>query len=246
MLIDDSPGAITTPYAIGDVMTGVLGDLGAFNDLIQFRPSTDVPSSGRTAEVMPFEVTIDELNATDHESALITINNVRFKDPAASFPASGGTNLTVVDSDGNEAIFRTAFNEADYMGQAIPTEAFNLTALVGNFRGTLQLTARSTADFNFDVSNERFDGAYEFRLSQNYPNPFNPTTAIVYSVAEMSNVRLTVYDILGRVVTTLVNDVHSPGQYNVNFDATQLSSGTYIYRIEAGDFMSTKKMLLIK
>lgn len=244
MLIDDSPGVITTPYAIGDVMTGALGALGAFNELVQFLPSADVPSSGRTTEVVPFEVTIDELNVTKHESALVTINNVRFDGATGDFVAS--RNLTIKDSDGTELTFRTNFSESDYIGQAIPTAAFNLTALVGNFRGTLQVFARSTADFNFDVSNERFDGAYEFTLSQNYPNPFNPTTAIVYSVAEMSNVRLTIYDILGRVVTTLVNDVHSPGQYNVNFDATQLSSGTYIYRIEAGDFMSTKKMLLIK
>jgi len=248
MLIDDNSGVISTPYAEGDVMTGLLGIMSVYNDLIQFSPSADVPSTGSTAEVMPFEVTFDELNVTDHESALVTINNVRFDGAPSNFPDTEdrAANFTLVDSEGNELIFRTAFNEVDYMGQAIPTDAFNLTALVGNFRGTLQLTARSTADFNFDVSNERFDGAYEFRLSQNYPNPFNPTTAIVYSVAEMSNVRLTVYDILGRVVATLVNDVHSPGQYNVNFDATQLSSGTYIYRIEAGDFMSTKKMLLIK
>jgi len=247
MLIDDSPGAITSSYAIGDIMTGLLGTMSNFNELVQFNPAGDVPNSGRTAEIVPFVVTIPEVTVADHESALITLNNVRFKEGSpASFPASGGTNLTVVDSEGNEIIFRTAFNEADYMGQAVPTSAFNLTALVGNFRGTLQLTARSSADFNFDVSNERFDGAYEFQLAQNYPNPFNPSTSISYSVAEMTNVTLTVYDILGRMVATLVNDVHSPGQYNVNFDATRLSSGTYIYRIEAGDFMSTKKMLLIK
>lgn len=246
MLIDDAPGVITTPYATGDVITGLLGSMTAFNQLVQFNPATDVPNSGRTAEIVPFVVTIPEVTVADHESALITLNNVRFDTEDASFPASGGRNYTIVDSEGNEIAFRTAFNEADYMGQAIPTSAFNLTALVGNFNGTLQLTARSTADFNFDVSNERFDGAYEFQLTQNYPNPFNPSTSISYSVAEMTNVTLTVYDILGRVVATLVNDVHSPGQYNVNFDATRLSSGTYIYRIEAGDFMSTKKMLLIK
>jgi len=143
-------------------------------------------------------------------------------------------------------IFRTNFAEAEYIGQALPTGEFNLTAIVGNSAGILQLTPRSNADFNFDVSNERFDGAFEFRLAQNYPNPFNPSTSISYSVAEMSNVTLRVYDILGRVVATLVNDVQAPGQYNVNFDAARLASGTYIYRIEAGDFMSTKKMLLIK
>lgn len=248
MLIDDNPGAITSSYAIGDIMTGLLGTMTNFNQLVQFNPAGDVPNSGRTAEIIPFVVTIPELTIADHESALVTLNNVRFKTPVATFPSSSdrATSFVLVDSEGKEIDFRTTFSEADYMGQAMPTSAFNLTALVGNFRGTLQVTARSTADFNFDVSNERFDGAYEFQLAQNYPNPFNPSTSISYSVAEMTNVTLTVYDILGRVVATLVNDVHSPGQYNVNFDATRLSSGTYIYRIEAGDFMSTKKMLLIK
>lgn len=246
MLIDDAPGLISAPYAIGDIMTGLSGRMSAFNQLIQFLPQANVPNSGRVGEIVPFVVTLDELSIANHESALITLNNMRFADTApANFP-SNAQNITLLDDQDRTVVFRTAFVEADYMGQPVPEGRFNLTALVGNFNGTIQLTPRSTADFNFDVSNERFDGAYEFRLSQNYPNPFNPTTSIVYSVAEMTNVRLTVYDILGRVVATLVNEVQSPGQYNVNFDAARLASGTYIYRIEAGNFMSTKKMLLIK
>lgn len=250
MLIDDVPGVITSTYATGDVMTGLLGSKTIFNQLVQFNPAADPGAPSGTAEIMPIETNIGALNAAEHESALIVLNNVRFvptgSNPVpANFPTNA-QNMTIEDSEGRTAVFRTAFTEADYMGQAVPTEAFNLTALVGNFNGTLQLTPRNLGDFNFDVSNERFDGAYEFRLSQNYPNPFNPSTTIRYSVAEMSNVRLTVYDILGRVVATLVNDVHAPGIYNVNFDASRLASGTYIYRIEAGDFMSTRKMLLIK
>jgi polyhydroxybutyrate depolymerase len=85
-----------------------------------------------------------------------------------------------------------------------------------------------------------------FLLSQNYPNPFNPTTVISYSIPELSNVKLAVYDILGREVAILVNDQLSPGNYQVEFIADELSSGVYLYRLDAGNFTQINKMLLLK
>jgi hypothetical protein len=85
-----------------------------------------------------------------------------------------------------------------------------------------------------------------FELSQNYPNPFNPITVISYQLSAFSNVKLTVFDILGREVTTLVNEEKQPGTYEVKFDATSLSSGIYFYRLQAGSFVETKKMILIR
>ena len=86
----------------------------------------------------------------------------------------------------------------------------------------------------------------EFNLARNYPNPFNPVTTIQYSISERSNVTLKVYDILGNEVAVLVNDEKERGVYSVNFDATQLASGIYFYRIQAGSLVETKKMLMIK
>jgi uncharacterized delta-60 repeat protein len=86
----------------------------------------------------------------------------------------------------------------------------------------------------------------QFNLAQNYPNPFNPTTTIQYSIPQRSNVTLKVYDILGNEVATLVNEERARGVYSVNFDASQLASGIYFYRIQAGSFIETKKMILIK
>lgn len=86
----------------------------------------------------------------------------------------------------------------------------------------------------------------EFALYQNYPNPFNPGTLIKYHVPEKSFVSLKVYDLLGEELATLVNEEKSAGSYDVNFDAGQLSSGFYIYTIKAGNFTSTKKMILMK
>lgn len=86
----------------------------------------------------------------------------------------------------------------------------------------------------------------EFELFQNYPNPFNPATKIRYAVPKRENVRLEIYNVLGQRVAVLVDEVRSPGIYTVDFNASQLASGLYVYRMQAGNFHSIKKMLLTK
>jgi hypothetical protein len=85
-----------------------------------------------------------------------------------------------------------------------------------------------------------------FSLEQNYPNPFNPSTQIKYSIAEAGLVSIKVFDILGREVSNLVNKQQAAGSYTVDFNAQNLATGVYIYRIESGKFQATKKMMLIK
>ena len=86
----------------------------------------------------------------------------------------------------------------------------------------------------------------KFELMQNYPNPFNPSTSIEYSVPSNEYVLLKVYDLLGNEVNTLVNERQSAGNYEVNFDASNLASGIYFYRIQSGSFIQTKKLMLLK
>jgi Secretion system C-terminal sorting domain len=86
----------------------------------------------------------------------------------------------------------------------------------------------------------------EFTVSQNYPNPFNPSTSIQFSVPAASNVVLKVYDILGREVATLVDEFTEAGNYKVDFDASALASGVYVYKFTAGSVVLTKKMMLMK
>jgi hypothetical protein len=93
----------------------------------------------------------------------------------------------------------------------------------------------------------------QFSLEQNYPNPFNPSTTIRYSIPAYLNlpqggtlVILKVYDLLGREMTTLVNKEQTAGVYEIEFDASELSSGIYVYQLRAGNLIQSKKMVLIR
>jgi hypothetical protein len=85
-----------------------------------------------------------------------------------------------------------------------------------------------------------------FTLYQNYPNPFNPITTISWQMPEAGLVNLKIYDVLGREVTTLVNEEVSAGKHESVFNANRFSSGVYFYQLKAGEFMSVKKMILLK
>ncbi len=111
---------------------------------------------------------------------------------------------------------------------------------------------------NFDdnlvsVEDEIANIPSEFILHQNYPNPFNPVTTIKYSIPSVIsigernlNVTLKVYDVLGNEIATLVNEEKPAGNYELNFNASSLSSGVYFYRLQSGSFIQTKKMILMK
>jgi hypothetical protein len=87
---------------------------------------------------------------------------------------------------------------------------------------------------------------FEFGLEQNYPNPFNPSTSIKWQVAESRFVTLKVFDLLGREVATLVNEMKQPGRYEVNWNAAGLASGVYTYRLQSGPYNQTRKLLLLR
>ena len=86
----------------------------------------------------------------------------------------------------------------------------------------------------------------EFALMQNYPNPFNPSTKIQFNLAKVSKIKLRVYNLLGQLVSTLADEQMPAGLHAVEFNATELSSGIYFYRLDSEDFSSVKKMILIK
>ncbi|MCF8307171.1 MAG: T9SS type A sorting domain-containing protein [Ignavibacteriales bacterium] len=97
-----------------------------------------------------------------------------------------------------------------------------------------------------EIGNPSTDGPTDFELFQNYPNPFNPNTSIDYSLPVDEYVSLKVYDILGNQVAELVNEKKAAGKYKINFNASYLSSGLCIYKIQAGSFSKVRKMMLLK
>ncbi|MCF6268565.1 MAG: lamin tail domain-containing protein [Melioribacteraceae bacterium] len=97
-----------------------------------------------------------------------------------------------------------------------------------------------------DVEENSDITATEYKLRQNYPNPFNPSTVINFSIPKSGLVTLKVFNVLGQEIAELVNDVKSAGNYEVSFDASHLTTGMYIYKIQSGNYSATKKMLLIK
>jgi len=96
------------------------------------------------------------------------------------------------------------------------------------------------------IGNHNNEVVSTYRLDQNYPNPFNPVTSITFAIPESGNVELKVFDILGREAATLLNDFRTQGTYTINFDAAELTSGVYFYKLNSGNFSEIRKMMLVK
>ena len=138
--------------------------------------------------------------------------------------------------------------------KAVSLTPFNTDTIVTRFRLLSGATGGGFGWLIDDISltqgvlstNSPTSKPYQFALEQNYPNPFNPTTMIQYELASPSEVKLRVFDVLGREVATLINARQSAGRYRVEFNASRLSSGVYFYRLETQNFSQTRKMFLVK
>jgi hypothetical protein len=113
-----------------------------------------------------------------------------------------------------------------------------------NIKAGDQITISNASINKLMVTGEMIPDVYA--LEQNYPNPFNPNTTIKFAVPKESIVNLSIYNVLGELVSTLVDEEMIPGYYEYKFNASNLASGVYLYRIKAGDFVETKKMVLLK
>lgn len=143
--------------------------------------------------------------------------------------------------------------KGEYNINRIPIGDYILVAhKIGSISDSKQVTITENASNNFGFSlKSKSSGItnnspYEFALVQNYPNPFNPSTVISYSISQSGPVTLKVFNSIGQQVAELVNATQSAGIYNVNFNASSLSSGIYFYTLKANDFSATKKFILIK
>jgi hypothetical protein len=147
---------------------------------------------------------------------------------------SGNANTwqCIVNPD-TEAVY-DAFFVSPYTGWAVGCRGRNCTGILLRYNSAIIGILPNTVQPD------------KFSLSQNYPNPFNPSTKIKFQLPKSAFVTLKVFDLLGKLVATLVNENKEAGYFELNFDASHLASGVYFYKIEAGDFTDVKKMALVK
>ena len=125
---------------------------------------------------------------------------------------------------------------------------YSVSLTVFNFNVQNQITKQNYIDVQDATSleNDKPTKPNEVYLGQNYPNPFNASTTINYTLRNMDHVKLSVFDITGKLVKTLVNQTQNPGSYSVSFDASNLASGIYIYKLKSGSFEQSRRMILLR
>ncbi|MBU0476304.1 MAG: T9SS type A sorting domain-containing protein [Bacteroidetes bacterium] len=169
-------------------------------------------------------------------------------------PGTGGFSdlyISIKNSDGtwSESVnmgsnINTNFEEGSpYVSQ--DKKYFFFLSDRGGFRNPYWVDAKFISDMITDVKDNALV-PNEVQLNQNYPNPFNPSTVISYSIPSRSNVSLKIYDLVGKEIASLVNKEQEAGAYQTKFDATELSSGIYFYKLITDYYSETKKMIFLK
>ena len=155
--------------------------------------------------------------------------NASYVDPASSLYTDTNVEITKF---GGDVVARYSVKAVDKYGYE------------SSYSNTVSTSGNSLWKDNNEEQNT--EEVKNYGLFSNYPNPFNPTTQIAYQIPKSSHVSLVVYNSLGQEVADLVNKEQPSGKYSVQFDAANLPSGVYFYRIQTGNFVSVKKMLLMK
>ncbi|MHB8132344.1 MAG: InlB B-repeat-containing protein, partial [Mobilitalea sp.] len=189
----------------------------------------------------------NEVGTAYSEEITITTNAMFFK----LYTNIVGSGKITVSPESNDLLFE---QNSNIKLTAVPDNGWKFVGWSGDVTGTesnidisMDNLKNITATFEIVVSVESENAIpINYSLKQNYPNPFNPVTKIKYALPERANVKLSIYDLLARELVVLVNGTKEAGWYEVSFDGTNLSSGTYFYRLEAGNYVEVKKLLLIK
>ncbi len=173
----------------------------------------------------------DDKGATNQAGGQITVSDQT--SPWTITPASGNV------SAGSEQNIKVTFNS-----QGLPEGNYQGQIIVNSNGGNMTIPVSILVSSTVDVKDQ--NKILTYKLEQNYPNPFNPQTTIHWSIPTDNNVKLKVYDIEGKEIATLVNGHRNAGDYNTIFDASSLASGVYFYRMQAGKYVNTGKMILMK
>lgn len=171
----------------------------------------------------------------------VRINSVYFVNQFIGWAA--GEEGTILKTTNGGRIWKRQYSPSNYSIRSVffPTESIGWA--VGGC-ATILKTTTGGVTFVEDEQTETFPGTYY--LSQNYPNPFNPFTVIRFFIPMASQVRISIYNILGEEIMKLVDEQKPAGTYEVEFNGKGLTSGVYFYKLSSGSFVNTKKMLLLK
>ncbi len=229
-----------------------------------------IPDNSTVTDNMTVNIA-NAFNVVDVNVRIDTLTHTWDSDLSFSL-IKGATNVNIISAVGGSGdnFIGTVLNDsattpiasgtAPFTGNFRPSSAltpFNGIAVNGTW--TLSITDNATGDTGLlkawclQLTYQTITGGIEtveipnyYSLEQNYPNPFNPSTSIKFSVPKPTNVTLKIYDVLGKEVATLVNEMKQPGFHTVDFNAPDFASGIYFYRIDAGEFTSVKRMVLVK
>ena len=179
-------------------------------------------------------------SVTNAGTYIVSVRALVLEGESASVDVSvNGTAAGTLTFNGDSEAFVTA----SLNGATLNAGANSIT--FSNASGSLGIDSMNL--FEVVTTSVEFDDMPSgYALSQNYPNPFNPTTNISFVLPQASDVKLTVFNVLGQQVAVLAQGMYTSGMHTLNFNAANLASGTYIYRIEAGNFVEVRKMWLIK
>ncbi|MDR9420004.1 cohesin domain-containing protein [Gracilimonas sp.] len=250
---NDSEGTVFEP---GQELT-LIGERDTFRDQVQIViDSYEIISEGNTLPEPILITSTDQWTVdSEYQGMRVTLENMYLPEnadwPEDAIDSGAGLTTELVgnlDTTADTFLVFIDRGESYFDGSERPQGDFNMTGVMGRFYDDVQLYPFFQDELGIATTIEPpvTETPSEFQLKQNYPNPFNPTTQITYNIPEASNVTLEVYNALGQKVSTLVNNRMPMGSHTVTFNAENLTSGVYFARIQAGNFVTTKKMLLLK
>ncbi len=270
---EGSPGSYSTSFIAHSTVINRGGTPNSFpNGFYISTPFLSIPDNNTTGVTNTISVTNNPGNLSNIE-LFLSVQHTWVGDLVVTLTAPNGQSRQVIANNGGAgdnilSFFGDAFNYLPNSSIYLPPWAFikpivtfgNIGNTFLNGTWSLKVVDNAASDvgllqgWGLRFNNQTMVGIeivnsnipQKFALYQNYPNPFNPNTSINFDVAKNGNVKIILFDVLGREVKTLVNEYFKAGNYKYNFDGFSLASGVYFYKIVAGDFTDTKKMTLLK